>query len=474
MTPSGEEITGGRLLIVLADPAARARWKVCEATLQAAGHLVASLESPRPAADRVASANSEVAVLVMSEGRAGERRTLELLRWVPDLLPVVVVGAADESMARGFIVAGASMTVDDPRDTEQLLRATGSALRYSRALRREARFEPDEPLSRLLGAGDEVKEIERLVARAAVSPSPVLVIGEPGSGKHLVAQAVHAHPKGPRRLGPFVKCLLGGIDPGFTQEALYGTASRPGPFELAHGGTLFIDDITLMEQADQARLAEVLDQGNRARIVRADSSATPPADVRLVAGSPTGLDDLAGRGRLSQELSYRLRVLPIRLPPLRQRVADIPGLAGTLADRYAARTGKTIVGMSPKAVAILQRYPWPGNIRELEEQVERAVRRARGPAIEAEDLAELAHMTAGWPDAPATGTLEIALSLDESLSLPEVGRRAAAAAEVAAIRRALKLTGGNVTHAARMLKVSRLHLQKRMKKFGLREAPAPG
>jgi len=298
----------------------------------------------------------------------------------------------------------------------------------------------------------------------------VLVIGEAGSGKHIVAHALHAQSKAPRRDGPFIRCLLSGIDPSWLREDLYGTSARPGVYELANGGTLFVEDITLLPLAEQARLLDVLARGMSATVTRADSSATVPADLRLVAGAAGDLEDSMRQGRLLQDLHYRLKVLPIRIPPLRQRLPDIPGLATTLLDRYSGRLGRTIVGLSPRAIAILQRYSWPGNIRELEEHIERAARRAPGAIVEPEDLAELSHMTAGRPDAAPIGTIDIQLSLDESLPLAEIGRRAAVAAEMAAIRRALKITEGNVTRAARLLAVSRIHLQKRMKKLGLRSS----
>jgi len=465
-----EEPTGGRLLVSLIDPPARAAWSRCVEALQAAGHLVTASDEPRLTIESVSGSSCELAILITTEGRSVERRVRDLLGWVTEWMPVLVAGGIKGPAARELIVAGAWSVVPAEQALPQVLhQAVARALRHSRALQREARFVPGDSLLRQLGAGEEMREVVRRVSSASGSQAAILVIGEPGSGKRIVARAVHSQAKGSRRQGPFVTCLLGGIDPAFVKEELYGTELRPGPYELAHGGTLYMDDISLLHKEDQSRLIEMLDQGRRALVTRDDGSAAVPADLRLVAGATTGAEELAAQGRLLEPLARRLRVLPIRLPPLRQRIADIPALASAWIDRSAARSGRTIVGMAPRTVAVLQRYSWPGNIRELEEHIARAVRRTRGPVIEEEDIAELAHMSAGRPVSPLSGTLEVLISLDETLTLPEIGRRAAVAGEVVAIRRALRLTGGNVTHAARMLGVSRLHLQKRMKRFGLRE-----
>jgi DNA-binding NtrC family response regulator len=462
---------GGRLLVSLTEPAAEPMRAACVALLQSANHLVHSSTSLDAAVADLASASYEVAIFAVPEGRAGHRAVASLLGWLPDLMPVVLVGVPAGPVARGLILAGACLTLEWPVHAEQLERAVARALRYCRALRREARLEPDKPLSLLLGVSDEIREIEKLVARAAPTHSPVLVIGEPGSGKHIVAHALHAQSRAPRREGPFIRCLLSGIDPSSLQEDLYGTAARPGVFERANGGTLFMEDITLLPLPEQARLVDLLARGAGAAVTRADGSATVPADLRLVAGAAGDLEESTRQGRLLQDLLYRVNVLPIRIPPLRQRLPDIPALAVALLDRYSARLGRTIAGLSPRATAILQRYSWPGNIRELEEHIERAARRAPGAIVEPEDLAELAHMTAGRPEAAPIGTIDVQLSIAESLPLAEITRRAAVAAELTAIRRALKITDGNVTRAARLLAVSRIHLQKRMKKLGLRSSP---
>jgi DNA-binding NtrC family response regulator len=324
-----------------------------------------------------------------------------------------------------------------------------------RELAHVARFDPDRSLQRLLGATPPIRRAIGLIDRAAGSSAPVLVTGEPGAGKSIVARAIHAHEAGRWRGGPFIRCLLRAIDPGEMEERLYGTARCPGLYELAHGGTLYLQDPATLPAMDQARLTELLE----AR-----------AGARIVAGSAVPLDAAVSEGRLKPELLMALKVLPIDLPPLRERPADIPALATAMIDRRAERLGKAIAGLSRGALALLQRHTWPGNIRELERCVGAAVERARGTLIEREDLAELKEVPGAsrqGAGAGAPGALEITVCLDDSLPLAEVACRATAAAEVVAIRRALARAGGNISRAARDLKVSRSHLQKRIKMYGL-------
>ena len=469
---NADHTSGGRLVVAPVVPGARKVALACGAVLQAAGHLVRAHESLREAA--ADPSDPEVAVIALAENVGGDRRGAELWQAIPQDVPLVLVGVPAGPAARSMIHSGAYQTVEGPEPDVELTLAVSRALRLARAIRREARFDPEQPeLARQIGSSERMLDVHRLIRRAVDSPSPMLVIGEAGTGKHLVGRAVHSSARSRRRQGPFIRCPLSALVPDGPErvlEELYGSGSRPGLLEIAHGGTLFLDDIALLPESLQSGLVSLLETGSAATIPDPDGGAPIAADVRLMVGSSRDLAEEVSRGRLRKDLHYHLKVLPIHLPPLRERPSDVAILAGALVDRHARASGKTIVGLAPQAVALLQRYHWPGNVRELDEHLERAVRRAPGPVLQAADLTEVARLTAGRPPAPPAGIVEVGLALDEEQTLAEAGRRAAAAAEVAAIRRALKESGGNVTHAAKRLKVSRLHLQKRMKRYGLRPA----
>jgi DNA-binding NtrC family response regulator len=466
---SEKEDAGSKVLVVPLSAAARARARACASLIEAAGHRVDLADDLKQAESILALGRHDVCLCAFPDAPAADPKVREFLAQAPDETPVVLAGVAAGPVSHEWIRCGAFLTVEDLLDSPLLDSAVRRAARRSCALSGAARFHEDPPdLRRRLGAGTAMQEVIRLIQRAAGSPSPVLVIGEAGSGKNMVARAVRETMASPRREGPYVRCPLDAVSDVLMHEELCGTASRPGVLERAHGGVLFLDGIVLLPRSLQAILLELMQHGPGAMIRRADDGAKAPADVKLVAGSLADLDQEVARGRLLEDLYYRLSVLPIRLPPLRERIQDIPILAGAAIDRCAARAGKTIVGLTPAASALLQRYHWPGNIRELTDRLERAVRDARGPALDVEDLGEIARLAQGGRAAPG-GTLDVSLALDETLSLAQMGERLKGAVEVEAIRRALKVTGGNVTRAARLLQVSRIHIQKLMKRHGLRE-----
>ena len=463
---------GGRLLVAPADPGAIDAARSCTAYLTAMGSLVEAATDFSAAVTKLGEADFEIAVIAATERTGLEKRMAEIGSSSLDPVPIVLVVEAAIGEARAFVAAGAYQVVSDPSAHEAIGVAVGRALRFARLMRREARFDTARPdLTRQIGVSEMIQRVHSLVDRATRSTSPVLVMGDVGTGKQLVARGIHAATKGRRRLGPFVACSLPAAlpeGPVRLREELFGTASRPGALELADGGTLFLDEISLLPEDLQIDLVALLTMQTEMRLSLADASGDVTVDVRIIAGTSVDLQSEMQEGRLHEELFQRLRVLPIQLPPLHRRPDDIPVIVDALIEQYAARRGKGIVGMTPEAVALLQQYNWPGNLRELQEHLERAVRRARGPSIDRGDLSELAHLVGGHGKGRHTGTVDVSLALDEALSLREMAQRAAAAAEITAIRRALKTTGGNVTHAARKLQVSRLHLQKRMKRYGLR------
>ncbi len=471
MTPAGNrrppptDLTiGGRVLVVAADETATGTVQSCTRALEEAGHLARTSGSLQQAHAAAAAGAFEVVVVVLGRaswtgGAAG------LIGWTPDQTPVVVVGAPEEPLARALQLGGATLVPEDPRQRGALERAVARALRMARALQREARYDPGQKdLSRQIGCGDLMRPVLQRVDLAAASAVPVLLVGEVGSGKQILARAVHSHPSSPRRQGPFVKAplsALAGEDPERIHAELFGSPEAPGLAARARNGTLFLDDITQLPETVQAAVFDLIEspagEGGGTR------------EVRLIAGSARDLEEDVAAGRIRPDLAHRLGVLSIRIPPLRERVPDIPVLAAAMAERFASRAGTPILGLTPGAVALLEGYAWPGNIRELEEHVERAVRRSSGPCIVAEDLAELAHRSTGRPDREPVGGAMIEIWLDGSLPLTEIARRAGAAAEIVTIRNALRATGDNVTWAAKLLKVSRVHLQKRMKRYGMRK-----
>jgi len=463
-TPAGDVTIGGRVLVVPTDDAAQAPAGACAAALEDAGHLARVSIGLARAHDEAAAGGFEVIVIVLG-AVARDKRPADLIGWVPDQTPVIVAGVADAALARELLMAGAYLTLEDPGRRAPLEGSVARALLLARALQREARFDPaQKDLARQIGSGDLMQPVLQRVELVASTNVPVLLIGEVGSGKQVIARALHSHPASPRRNGPFVKApvsALSGMDPESIHAELFGAGDMPGLVARARSGTLFLDDI--------ARLPGTLQTAVEDLIESSGEPGDPRAGVRLIAGSGHDLEEDVAAGRMRQELAHRLGVVPIRIPALRQRVDDIPILANALVERFAALAGGPILGLSPGAVRLLQQHAWPGNIRELEEHVERAVRRATGPCLDPADLAELAHRLTGQPVRERPRSREVAMWLDPSLPLTEVARRAAAAAEIVSIRNALQVTGGNVTHAARLLGVSRMHLQKRMKRYGLRE-----
>ena len=455
------------ILIVPAAPSAKPLAAACADLLREAGHAVVEADDLRRVMTEPGGPPRGLALCAVAERGSRDHRLLDLLRHMPDRPPVLVAGVHSAQTSHDLVMAGAFATVEGPGDPKGLALAAARGVRLARALTAESlRCPMPEDPKRILGVSEPSLEALRLIRRAAESMAPVLVVGESGAGRHLAARAIHDASRGRRKEGPFVRCCLVAIEPSEMKEALYGAESRPGPFERAHGGTLLLDDISRLPISLQESLLEMIAAGHAATVRRADDSATMAADVRLVVGSPGELQLEPGRGRLREDLSYRLTVLPIRLPSLRERIADIPILADTLLDHHAGLAGKTIAGFTPAAVRWMQSRTWPGNLPELEECIARGVARARGPTLDLIDVTETAEDLA---QAPCPGTIEVTVALDEALTLADLAERTATVAEVLAIRRALALTGGNVTHAARLLRISRIHMQKRMKLYGLRD-----
>jgi two-component system, NtrC family, response regulator AtoC len=373
------------------------------------------------------------------------------------LPPVIaVVRPRDVAFSLALLEAGVDDVVTEPVDELAL----ALALRHVAALpRRTTAVAPPA----LVGDGEVMRALRETIERVAATRSTVLVLGESGTGKELVARAIHD--ASPRRGRRFVAINCAAIPPSLLESELFGhrrgaftdaVRDKRGLFEDADGGTLFLDEIGELPLALQAKLLRVLQDGELRRV---GDTASIKVDVRLIAATLRELVDDVRDGRFREDLYYRLHVLPVTIPPLRDRTEDIPQLARFFAQRHAARHSLGQVELSAVAIEALVRQPWPGNVRELENVIERAVVLADGPvsgvAPRVIDVAYLASvMTVRGAAAPASA---------DALSIKKATRDI----EQDLIRRALGVTQGNRTNAAKLLEISHRALLYKMKEYGI-------
>jgi transcriptional regulator with PAS, ATPase and Fis domain len=291
-------------------------------------------------------------------------------------------------------------------------------------------------------------EVFRKIERVAPTDACVLILGETGTGKELVARAIHA---ASRRAGkPFVAFNCAAVPENLLESELFGyekgaftdaKARKPGRLELTAGGTLFLDEIGDMSRSLQAKLLRVLET----RTVEPLGAIRPvPVDLRVLASTHRDLREMVRQGKFREDLYFRLAVVPVHLPPLRERKGDVAVLALSLLRSFAEKHGKAFTGFSPEAMAMLEAYPWPGNVRELRNLIEQVVVLWDGTAVEPELLPELPGAAPG--KAPA-GSL----------------RQLKADVEQERIAQALRECGGNRTRAAQLLGISRRALQMKLK-----------
>ena len=377
-------------------------------------------------------------------------------------VPVIaVVASRDLAPALRLLDAGVADLVVEPVTEPVDALALALALRHVASLPRPA---ARLAAPALIGDGARMAELRQMIERIGATRSTVLVLGESGTGKELVARALHD--ASPRRDRRFVAVNCAAIPASLLESELFGhrrgaftdaVRDRAGLFEDADGGTLFLDEIGELPLALQAKLLRVLQDGELRRV-----GDTQPiqVDVRLIAATLRDLAEEVREGRFREDLFYRLNVLPIDVPPLRERPEDIPQLARWFARRHAQRHGLGEIELSDDAVAALAAQPWPGNVRELENAVERAVVLADGPAggtrvLDAGYLASVLGL-APAAEAPASSNGGV-------LSIKQATRDI----EQALIRRALGQTQGNRTNAAKLLEISHRALLYKMKEYGI-------
>jgi two-component system, NtrC family, response regulator AtoC len=420
--------------------------------------------------------------LVITDLRMPRLGGMDLLRAAlredPSLPVVILTAHGTVDTAVEALKTGAFDYISKPFDQDEVRLVVKKALRTRSLADADATHAgtPSAPSGTrfgIIGTSKAVTDLYALIDRVAATPTTVLVTGESGTGKELVARALHEHGGDTDR--PFIKVNCAAIPKDLMESELFGyekgaftgaVNSKPGRFELASEGTLFLDEIGEIPLEMQVKLLRVLQEGEFERV---GGVKTIKVDVRLVAATNRDLKKEIAQGAFREDLFYRLNVVPIALKPLRERASDIPELVGHFVEKFNRRLRKSVAGISGDALEILKGYRWPGNVRELENIMERAILFADGTHIGAQDLPP---DLGGATSAPARH--EAAAVEGEEIELGEEGlkeqvKAATSRLERDLINRALLQTGNNVTHAARLLKISRKGLQLKMKELELRE-----
>jgi transcriptional regulator with GAF, ATPase, and Fis domain len=337
----------------------------------------------------------------------------------------------------------------------------------------------DEAVGRfgLVGKSQEMQHIFQIIETVANTPSTVLITGESGTGKELVAKALHESSS--RKGKPFIKINCAAIPKDLMESEMFGyergaftgaNSAKPGRFELADGGTLFLDEIGEIPVEMQVKLLRAIQESEFERV---GGLATIKVDVRLITATNRDLEKEVQLGNFREDLFYRLNVVPLRLPPLRERRADVPLLVHHIIRRFNERLKKSIRAISDEALEKLQAHAWPGNIRELENVLERTILFCATDHITVADLPDehgaLAAARRPAHDRPADADTVSGEPLTGDTSLKDIVRAKTSQVERELIIQALDETGGNVTQAAKLLKISRKSLQMKMKEFGLRD-----
>jgi DNA-binding NtrC family response regulator len=453
------------ILVVDDEPNVR---KVLGALLEQAGYVTTRAANAEEALALVRAQDPDV---VISDLKMPGMDGLGLLRKLKEVFPEIpvilltahgTIEAAVEAMKHGALDF-----LTKPFEKDRVLEVVAKGLGQSGCSRLEFQgpFSPDA-LCGMIGRSAAMADLRRLVERLAPSPSTVLIAGETGTGKELVAEALHR--LSPRAGRPFIKINCGALPDTLVEAELFGYESgaftgalraKPGRFELAHGGTLFLDEIGELPTAAQVKLLRVLQDGVVDRI-----GATQPhrIDVRLIAATNRDLEQDARDGAFRQDLLFRIRVVEIRVPPLRDRLDDIPLLVDFFLAKHSKRLHHPRPEVTPDTIASLAARSWTGNVRELENAVERAMLLAEGPSLSPADLGILDAASAAAAGSPSP------TDSSPSTGIKGAARAAAAAAERRMIRAAMESTGGNVTQAAERLGLSRRGLQLKLKELGLR------
>ncbi len=459
-------ISPSRILVVDDERGMR---EVLSVLLEREGHAVTVASDGAEALEKYGGVRPD---LVLVDVRMPKMDGIALLRALkgrdPGALVIVMTAYSTWDSAVEAMRLGAFDYFRKPFDNREIRATVARAL----AARRTLLAGGDAgwaKVAAMVGHGQAMQEIFAVVRRVGPTDSTVCITGESGTGKELIARALHS--ASPRVGGPFITVNCGAFVETLLESELFGhvrgaftgaVADRKGLFEVADGGTLFLDEIGEMAPQTQVKFLRVLEERRYAPVGAPEAR---PVDVRLIAATNKDLAEEVEVGRFREDLYYRLDVIPIHLPPLRERREDVPLLAGQFLARYARTMRKNVAALSKEAMELLLAYDWPGNIRELENVIQRAVALSEGPEIAPQDLAgrfaERGKVAAGpGPAAIPPGGMDLEAHLE--------------AVERRYLEEALRRTGGHLTKAAELLGMTFRAIRYKVQKLGLKKAASDG
>ncbi len=444
--------------------------RALERLLGRAGAHVVTMESGLEAVAAIGEEEIEIALLDIKMPHIGG---LDLLRSIkeahPDVEVVMMTAHATIETAVQAVKAGAydylTKPFPDVSEVVQVVQRAVERRRLQQQNRRlQAALDAKESFEGIVGGSAAMKEVFELVESVAYSSSTVMVTGESGTGKELVARAIHY--RSPRRDGPFIPINCTAMPETLLESELFGhvkgaftgaTVTKKGLFEAADGGTLFLDEVGDLPASIQAKLLRVLQEGE---VRKVGGNETVKVDVRVIAATHVDLDAARREGRFREDLYYRLNVIEIHLPPLAERLEDIPVLAHHFLKKFCEKEGKAIEGFTTGAMEVLTGYRWPGNVRELENVVQRAVVLCRGEAVDVEDLPkELTRQAEEGPSPESAALSRLPFSKAKELATEAFEKRY--------LEAVLRRAGGNISEASRLAGMDRSNFRRVMKRYQL-------
>jgi len=438
---------------------------ILDAMLTDAGYAVTPLDDPETGLAYLEESEVDVVITDMKMPKVTGQQVLEFVKKNYAHVPVIIMTAFGS--IEGAVEAmryGAFDYIAKPFANDELLLTVDKAARFAAAQRENIMLrqslEDRYSQHQIIGRGKAMTRVLELVTKAAPSKSTVLITGESGTGKELIAKAIHY--ASPRKTGAFVSVNCMALSSGVLESELFGhekgsftgaVARKRGRFEMAHEGTIFLDEIGELSADLQVKLLRVLQER---KIERVGGSETIEVDIRVLAATNKNLEEAVAAGEFREDLFYRLNVVRLDMPPLRERREDIPILAAHFLERYAAENNKPFKGFSPEAIDYLTAYEWPGNVRQLQNVIERCVVLSSGEVIGVEDLPlEIKDEESQYKS--AVDLLPVRINLNETLEK----------IELALVRRALARSNFVQVKAAEMLGLSKSLLQYKLKKYKL-------